>query len=226
MFGGSSNVSPFRTTAVVCALLVVLLSAPVSPKISSSFVRGYKAAMARVYANQVYKSYFESNKISNNKDGRSNGANVTVSVNQTVNTTNNTSSSNTNNKEGENIEIGKQVMVLLNEYRDSLGLSQLTWSDKAYALAVPHTVYMVDKQKISHDNFDDRAKGWGSINENVAMFTGGVDSDAAQKFFTMWKNSPGHDANMRSKSVNKDAVSVYYDKTKRAYYSTMINVKE
>ena len=116
-----------------------------------------------------------------------------------------------------------QVLDLLNAYRTSLGLSNLTWSEEAYNLAKNHTIYMINQGTISHDDFDSRAASYRSANENVAMFTGGSDADAAAKFFDMWKNSPGHDANMRSTSVTYDGTSIYL--IKNAYYSTMFNMK-
>ena len=130
----------------------------------------------------------------------------------------------TSNVVGENEEIGRQIFDLLNKYRASLGLSQLTWNDEVYKIALEHTLYMVKQKVISHDGFDDRSKGWTSMNENVAMFSIGTDDMAAQKFIDMWKGSPGHDANMRAPQMNEGAVAVYYLKSNSTYYSTMNNV--
>ena len=84
----------------------------------------------------------------------------------------------------------------------------------------------MERNKISHDNFSERVKDYQGANENVAFFGGGAavtNEEGAEKFFNMWKNSSGHDKNMRSTTVNQGAVAV--SKKNTSYYSTMINVK-
>ena len=43
----------------------------------------------------------------------------------------------------------------------------------------------------------------------------------------MWKNSPGHDKNMKASLITHDAVGIvlYDDGSVLNYYATMINVK-
>ena len=116
------------------------------------------------------------------------------------------------------------IFEKLNAYRKSLNLAELKWNEAVYTLTLNHTYYMVDKKKISHDDFSERLKGYGASNENVAMFGGSTvtDESGADKFFNMWKNSDGHDKNMKSTAVNQGAVGVVRDGN--SYYSTMINV--
>ena len=124
--------------------------------------------------------------------------------------------------------MAKFIMTGLNAYRATLGLSQLTWSDSYYARILAHTKYQVDAQTISHDGFYERAANCRAAAENVAMFGGYkvTDQQGADKFMTMWRTSPGHDANMRNTSVNQAVVAVIYSKQQNAYYSTMFLLKE
>ena len=117
-----------------------------------------------------------------------------------------------------------KIFEKLNEYRKSLNLEILTWNEDVYILTLNHTYYMIEKGEISHDDFGERVTGYGASNENVAMFGGSTvdDESGAEKFFNMWKNSSGHDKNMKSTAVNQGAVGVV--KSGNSYYSTMINV--
>ena len=86
-----------------------------------------------------------------------------------------------------------EILLLINEHRTSIGLSELKRDQQyASAYAVDHTKYMIDKDKISHDNFNDRAralkeKGAQTVAENVAY-----GYDTAEKAVTAWLNSPSH----------------------------------
>lgn len=122
---------------------------------------------------------------------------------------------------------GEEAFKQMNDYRDSLGIAKEKWNEKVYTMCLDHTKYMVDKGEISHDKFSERINeaGFGMANENVAMFGGSETSekDAGKKFFDMWKNSSGHDKNMKAEGMNEGAVSCY--KKGNSYYATMINVK-
>ena len=112
----------------------------------------------------------------------------------------------------------------LNEYRESLELKKLIWNSDVYILTLEHSYYQAAKKDINHDNFSIRTQDFKSKNENVAFFSTLEISpeDGAAKFFEMWKNSDGHDANMKSNTINSGAVAVI--KNENQYYSTMINV--
>lgn len=137
----------------------------------------------------------------------------------------NTNSS--NDPEGTNLPMAKIIKDLLDDYRVSLGLSKLAWGDSMYAPTLDHTQYQVDRRMISHDGFDVRADRCSTSAENVAMFGGETvsDNDGAAKFMKMWRESPGHDANMRNGSVSQVSIAVIFCKTQQAYYSTMFLFK-
>jgi len=50
-----------------------------------------------------------------------------------------------------------EILDLVNQHRDSIGLSTLEFDKIAYDFAIEHTMDMIDKNKISHDNFDRRS---------------------------------------------------------------------
>ncbi|MBT0607070.1 CAP domain-containing protein [Aequorivita echinoideorum] len=92
-----------------------------------------------------------------------------------------------------NTEMSSRVLDLVNIHRKSIGLAPLQ-SDNAYAsaYAVEHTEYMIDVDKVNHDNFGYRNQalqyhGAESVGENVAF---GYDSP--EKVVAAWLNSPGH----------------------------------
>ena len=58
---------------------------------------------------------------------------------------------------------------------------------------------------INHDNFKERVTSYNGANENVAMNSQqpGVEDDVvAEKFMNQWKNSSGHDKNMKAVAIN------------------------
>ena len=86
-----------------------------------------------------------------------------------------------------------QVLDLVNQHRTSIGLETLK-RDRQYASAysVEHTKYMINKEKISHDNFGVRSKalknrGAETVGENVAY---GYTN--AEELVNAWLNSPSH----------------------------------
>ena len=141
--------------------------------------------------------------------------------------TTNGNTSNTTSPQANFPNMAKAIFTLLNQYRAQNKLSQLTWSDDAAARALTQSQYMVAKGVLSHDNFSVRAKGFSYANENVAYFqvSSITDSDGASKFMEMWKNSAGHDANMKATQPTMCGVAVYKDVTSNKYYATMLNVK-
>jgi len=109
------------------------------------------------------------------------------------------------------------ILQLVNDYRESLGISTLRTTTLSQAQALDHTNYMVDKRLMSHDNFFERSdylqyKGASSVSENVAK---GYLS--AQAVVTGWLKSPKHKAAIESDATHtsiasiQDANSIWYD---------------
>ncbi|QNJ97590.1 hypothetical protein ALE3EI_1017 [Constantimarinum furrinae] len=89
--------------------------------------------------------------------------------------------------------MANEILVLVNDHRASIGLPAIK-KDQQYAsaYAVDHTQYMIDTQKINHDNFNVRAnalkeRGATIVGENVAY-----GYATAEAVVNAWLNSPGH----------------------------------
>ena len=97
----------------------------------------------------------------------------------------------------EDVTITGEILVLVNQHRQEIGLEALKRSTIADELAIEHTYYMIAQSNISHDYFNARfqelqqkvnAHGAG---ENVA--SGYQD---ASSVMNGWLNSSGHKANI------------------------------
>ena len=111
-----------------------------------------------------------------------------------------------------------------NQYRNSKNLEELKWNSDIYILSLEHSYTQAISKKINHENFSERLENFRFKNENVAFFSsfGIGNGEGAQRFFEMWRNSEGHDRNMRSKDVDNGAVAVVREGNR--FYATMINV--
>lgn len=92
-----------------------------------------------------------------------------------------------------NWQMANEILQIVNNYRNSLGLPALNRDQQyASAYAVDHTQYMIEQNKISHDNFPVRSialknRGAASVAENV-----GFGYETAQDLVNAWINSAGH----------------------------------
>ena len=90
-------------------------------------------------------------------------------------------------------EFADEILVLINEHRISIGLSTISRDQQhASAYAVDHTKYMIENDRISHDNFSFRNNGMKnrgakSVGEVVAY---GYSN--AESVVNAWLNSPSH----------------------------------
>ncbi|MDY7393762.1 CAP domain-containing protein [Aureibaculum sp. 2210JD6-5] len=102
-----------------------------------------------------------------------------------------------------------QIFTLVNAHRESNGLEKLTRNTTADNLAIEHSRYMIEQDKISHDNFKSRtenlkrnenAKGTG---ENVAY-----GYNTAEKVVNAWLNSSGHKENIEGNFTHTGIAAV------------------
>ncbi|MEZ4857448.1 MAG: CAP domain-containing protein [Flavobacteriaceae bacterium] len=90
-------------------------------------------------------------------------------------------------------QMANEILQHVNAYRVSVGLSELKRDQQyASAYAVDHTKYMIDQNKISHDNFGIRSealknRGAQTVGENVAF-----GYTEAESLVNAWINSPSH----------------------------------
>jgi uncharacterized protein YkwD len=116
-----------------------------------------------------------------------------------------------------NWDRANEIVTEINSYRESINLSAFrTNKGIAVDLGLEHNVYMMDRQRISHDNFQQRARilsqqGAQSVGENVAF---GYNNGA--EVVNAWINSQEHrdvlEGNYTDASVavTKDIYGVLY----------------
>ena len=111
-----------------------------------------------------------------------------------------------------------QILLLVNNHRQSIGLENLTRNATADNLAINHSKYMIAKDKISHDNFKARAdklfneENARAVGENVA-----ARQKSAKKVMESWLNSSDHRDNIEGNfthigisAIKNDAGHYYY----------------
>ncbi|MFV0566665.1 MAG: CAP domain-containing protein [Flavobacteriaceae bacterium] len=93
--------------------------------------------------------------------------------------------------------IEKEILVLINTYRQDLGLNSLSDLEIVRSVAFSHTDYMVKTNDVSHANFHKRSEylmenaSADKVSENVAY---GYTS--AETVVKAWIASEGHKANI------------------------------
>ena len=116
-----------------------------------------------------------------------------------------------------NLEV--QIMDIVNNHRQSLGLSALQYNEVAYVHANVHNDYMIVKGTLSHDNFNSRASNIVSetnaeeVGENVA--TGYI---SAEGVFDGWINSLEHRTNIEG-DYTHTAVSARKNENDNLYFT-------
>ncbi len=114
-----------------------------------------------------------------------------------------------------------QILLLINSHRASLGLEEIK-RDRQFASAysVDHTLYMIEQEKISHDNFETRKlalknNGASTVSENVAF-----GYNTAEEVVNAWLNSTSHRKIIEG-PYNYSGFGVLQD-TKGRYYFTQL----
>jgi len=115
-------------------------------------------------------------------------------------------------------------LQLVNAERASLGKSPLYLNQGLTSAAYLHSKDMAENSYFSHTSLDGRTfvqriqnagyTGYSSIGENLAYHSG---AENAQYVFSIWKNSPGHYANMIG-AFNEMGLGVY-SKNSLTYYT-------
>jgi uncharacterized protein YkwD len=128
---------------------------------------------------------------------------------------------------GEGLDAEEQIFLQkLNDYRVANGLAPLQVSIALTNASDYHSTDMATKNYFSHDSQDGttwsaRIKRYYNYNtyyaENIAA--GNAGGDAA---FTQWKNSPGHDANMKGTNYRVIGIARAYNAsaTYKWYWTT------
>jgi len=114
-------------------------------------------------------------------------------------------------------QMASEILFYVNEYRGTIGLEPIIM-DRTYAsaYAVEHTKYMIQQNKISHDNFSDRAEGLNSQGAQAIAENVGFGYNSAKDLVTAWINSPSHRDTMEGNYTHsgigalQDGSGVYY----------------
>ncbi len=121
---------------------------------------------------------------------------------------------------GNETSIADQILILVNEHRQSQGLPALEKNDTADQLAIEHSRYMISQGRISHDNGDAKftelqeKENARAMGENVAS-----GQTSAQSVMTAWLNSDqGHRENIEG-NYTHIGIGVVPDEEGRYYYT-------
>ena len=133
--------------------------------------------------------------------------------------------------------VGLEVLKLVNQERKRLGLSELSWSDELFTLTKVragelgrngHIRFWNEKNEVLKHVRDDKGTSWVTVvrntpfaynwmGENLAGYTmprniyqAFSEKVIAERLYTMWRNSPGHYANMVSPKYTKFAFDVAF----------------
>lgn len=118
-----------------------------------------------------------------------------------------------------NIEIN--ILDLVNEHRENIGLGKLKPMAEISVEAESHNYYMLEQERVSHDNFMQRyhnlvkSVNARAVSENVAF--GYRTADAVVK---AWLNSDGHKVNIEGDHTHF-GVSVLKDDKENNYFTNI-----
>jgi len=117
--------------------------------------------------------------------------------------------------------ITDQILILVNEHRESKGLEKLTRNTTADNLAITHSKYMISQDKISHDHFKARSEDL-KRNENAKRTGENVayGYNTAKKVVTAWLNSSGHKENIEGNFTHTGIAAV--ENSEGTYFFTQL----
>lgn len=117
-----------------------------------------------------------------------------------------------------------EVMQFTNEYRTSIGLDTLKKTQHIGYISEEHNIYMIEKDTITHDYFQERADNL--IKTLHAEHVGEVlayNYTSPQSVLSAWLNSPKHKQIIEGNYTNF-GIAIDIDSNNRKYY-TFIFIK-
>ncbi len=120
------------------------------------------------------------------------------------------------------LDFNHQILDLINQHRQRLGLQTLKFDNPAYKQCYNHSSKMAKtKTYLSHEGVEKRYEAIGNYHmaENVAMNR----TTDPKKVVDQWLNSPGHRANIETPDFNCAGISAELSSSGDWYY-TMIFV--
>ncbi len=119
-----------------------------------------------------------------------------------------------------------EILNLVNNYRDNLGLKKLNKLDIVSAVALTHSKYMAETGKVSHDNFSDRHEklvnnaSAKSVGENV-----GYGYNSANGVFNAWILSDSHRLVIEDAKFTHFGISTETNMEGRNYFTQIFITK-
>ena len=113
-----------------------------------------------------------------------------------------------------------QILDLVNEYRNSEGMSTLKILNVVSQQAIDHNEYMISVGKANHENFSVRHQnlvknaGAKNVGENVAY-----GFSTAEAVMNAWIKSEGHRLNLLKESHTDVGISIMQDEQGRNYFT-------
>lgn len=114
------------------------------------------------------------------------------------------------------------VLALVNQHRESIGLQPLTTLNLVSGVAKGHTEYMIVVGEPNHDNFAQRSQqlmqqaSAKSVGENVAY-----GYSTAQGVVNAWLNSPEHKAIIENPNYTHFGISTEANTENRNFYTNI-----
>ena len=99
-----------------------------------------------------------------------------------------------------------ELLQMINDYRAANNLQHLQHDSQLHDLAMQHSIYMYNQNRLSHDGFSTRC---AQANGTACAENVGWNYPTAQSQFYGWKNSSGHNQNMLYPPVNKVGIAKY-----------------
>lgn len=113
-----------------------------------------------------------------------------------------------------------ELLILVNNYRSSIGLPFLTMLTIASESADVHTDYMIEAGQISHDNFSKRSQFLVNKANAIAVYENVANGyDSAQTVLTAWLCSKHHRKNIENPTIQYMGISIERNVSGKYYYT-------
>ena len=121
--------------------------------------------------------------------------------------------------------VGDEMYRLVNEHRNNNGVASFTVDSVMEECAYDKSKHMSDNKYFAHeyngklwwDMYPEKYANWSNLGENIVLsytdpnkvYTREECKEIAEDLFTLWKNSPGHNANMLNASFKQIGFGLY-----------------
>ncbi len=115
-----------------------------------------------------------------------------------------------------------EIVYLVNQHRESLGLNSLNTFNMASREAATHTSYMLEVGEVSHDNFGMRSKNLiESADAKVVAENVAFGFSSAEGVVNAWLKSEKHKATIENPSFTDFGISTEANELGRNYFTNI-----